>query len=313
MPITKSPTNKGKRTKNKSKKNQRENIPTKDPRYPRPLGLTYALHQYHTLLDTHQKQEKLQQIKQLLINQWIANGMTLNNKLIPIQDMSTYLNMPIHILMIQANKQIMKLGQVMDNEKTKDWARAQIFGAFNWGLESQALARHQAHILLAQQGDQYAPFLTSEVNKAIANLTNAQKPIMDILKLFLEKNPTNPLIQLEVNTNKQSNTFITPDEAVKVIRDSADSLITNGHALAAKETALMGLPEGLPNVNARTQDLTAIGLKNSAEYGQNGLSTNTELGTQNEALEGQTSADRHRKRASDLGTFDGEDFEDFVA
>lgn len=307
MPNTKSQ----KTNKRKNKEISKEIKQTKELRYPRPLGLTYALHQYHNLQEPQQKQEELNKIKNLLINQWIANGMMLNNKLIPIADMSTYLNIPTQTLMLRAANQSMKIAKILNEDKARDWARAQFFSAQNLAIENHALARSQALMLLAQQGENYVPFLTSEVNKSLANLTAAQKPILDILKAFMEKNSA-PLIQLEVNTNKQSNTFVTPDEAVRQIRNESPSLIDNTTAIEAKMEAL----PGLPNINARTQDLATIGLRNPNIGTENG-----NLGHEKKALEndanlavfGHTKADGHRKRASDLGTFDGEDLEDFIA
>lgn len=308
---TKNKTKTKKRTKNKSKDKALSRIRDNSSiRYPRPLGLTYAMIGYHNEQVPETKQETLQKAKQLLINTWSANGLMLNNKLITIGSMATFLNIPVEQLTILMNKQLIRLAGFMDDDKTKVWARAQFFGAFNLGLESQALARMQVHTLLASQGDTYSPFITTEVNKAIANLTNAQKPIMDLLKLTLEKNNVNTLINLNTSAVQESNAYIGPDQAIKLIRENSQSLLMDEAALGQKAAAMLGT---IPEVNARAQDLTSIGLKNSTEMALRLNQQAASDGPKPATTEGTTASDRHRKRASDLGTIDDADLGDFTA
>lgn len=286
----------------KNKKKRTKRIRPKQeytPRHPRPLGLTNYLIQYHQNPNPQHKQEQLQKIKQLIINQWTANGMTINNKMYTFEDLSTYLNLPVHIIQLQANKQMMRIARFMDDEKTKDWTRAQFFRAFNLGLETQSLIHQQASLLLASQGDTYQPFISGEVNRALNNLISAQKPIHDLLRLTMEKSTTNILIQNGPIGEANNGPNLTADEAVRIIRTQQQSMLEDPSLLEAKEQALLEAPDGLPNINARTQDLASIGLKNSTEY--EALKAETPAG--------HTDADRHRKRNDD----DVLDYEDFQA
>lgn len=203
----------------------------------------------------------------------------------------------------------MKVAGLLDENKTKELTRATFFRSLFLGSEIQSQAYSQYLNMLASQGQGYSPFISSEVNKAMSNLIASQKPIHDLLRLTMEKATTNILIQTETSVDKHSNTFVTADEAVRIIKSEGPSMVESEELLLAKRAQLLGLPEGLPNINARTQDLTSIGLKNApitTNEQSNNLALAGQLGTENE---GTSTADRHRKRASD----EVEDFEDFMA
>jgi hypothetical protein len=115
----------------------------------------------------------------------------------------------------------------------------------------------------------------------------------------MEKSTTNILIQNGPIGEANNGPNLTADEAVRIIRTQQQSMLEDPSLLEAKEQALLEAPDGLPNINARTQDLASIGLKNSTEY--EALKAETPAG--------HTDADRHRKRNDD----DVLDYEDFQA
>jgi hypothetical protein len=112
-------------------------------------------------------------------------------------------------------------------------------------------------MLMAAQQQSYQPFLTSEVNKAIANHTNAIKPLLDTIKLLTDKAPTNPFAPSQ--SVSITNQYITAAEATKLLE-------TNNHQsmLSDSNTIPQLLPADnntWPVVDAKYQDLSKIGVK----------------------------------------------------
>jgi hypothetical protein len=129
-------------------------------------------------------------------------------------------------------------------------------------LENQAISRQQVEILMASQGAEYKAFISREVNGSIANLNATQKTQIELLRLItdLTKGSSGPSILINnLNNPTLNQNHITADQAIQIVRDNSTSLIDD---LSGVQGFLQN--EVLPNVDARTQDLTAIGIKTVA-------------------------------------------------
>lgn len=225
-------------------------------RHSRPKGFTNALYHIHKQHNKH----KLKQLQRIIIEQWSLNSYQYNGELYSINNMAEYLKLPTKEVMERMNKAILGIAGVYENnEKGRKFARAQISQLIFKGLENEALARSQVELLMRDQAGHYKPFLTTEVNRSIANLLNSGKPLLEILKLLTEKDPQPLIGQLQVNTDNRAINHITTDQAIKMIRDNSTSLLDIG----TKDPAYLEYKD-LPNVDARTQDLTSIGIKTLA-------------------------------------------------
>lgn len=240
-------------------KTKRELNKEGDPiRVPRQKGLTMALLQAHT----HKNQEILDNIKQNLIETWITTGLTLNGEVYNAEQLSTYLNLPITTILKRTQGAMNRLGSWLKDGRLQETTRA-IFSQALFGiLETQALTKAQAKLLLAEQGDQYVPFLTTEANKSLANLIASHKPIADLLNIL---KPAQTSIPAHPDTPASKHT-ITPDEAITLIRDNTQSMIQDTNQLDARFGQLQ-LEEHIPDVNARNQDLSSIGIRQKALSG----------------------------------------------
>jgi hypothetical protein len=110
-------------------------------------------------------------------------------------------------------------------------------------------------MLIAQQGGEYVPFLTNEANKALANMINSNKPMIDLLNLF----KPNTTIMPHSPSDGISSHSVTVDEATKLIRENSQSMIEDTTTLDAEYTMIKD-SIGLPDVSARNQDLSEIGI-----------------------------------------------------
>lgn len=226
-------------------------------RIPRPLGFTLKA-QYLNQLPEPKKQQEKDKLIQSIVDQYTNNGMMLNNRHVPIDQLASFLDIhPTKMLMLM-NKSMERVTNFFDKgEDSKTLARGLFLRAIFWALENTSISKSQVHMLMANQGQNYVPFLTSEVNKAIANHTATLKPLTDMLKLFMEKSTQNPILNLTQNLT-QNNQYVTPDEAFKLIESGPKSLLEDSESL--KELGTQILP-GLPDVNAKSQDLRAIGIR----------------------------------------------------
>lgn len=228
-------------------------------RVPRPKGYTIAITTIHNTINKEKKLRQLERIKELTIEQWTLNSYQVNNETYSISKMAEYLGMGIEVVMQVMNKVLLKVANIFDNQEDTNqrgqFARAQIFRSIFLSLENEALSKAQAELLIREQDGHYKPFLTSEVNRALGNLTQAQKPILDLLKLITDKDPTLLTGKLPENQN-ESVKYISTEQAIKLVRDNSASVIDN-----PQDTAAYLDFTDLPNVDARTQDLTSIGIK----------------------------------------------------
>lgn len=248
------------KTKKLRKDHERIERDTQDThiRYPRPLGFTYL---NQTLKKTKEGTEEWNKLRNLQINQciklYVNEGMHWMGKQIPINQLAIYLNIEPNTLLILMNKEVERISNFFDGNEGKRLARVTFLQGLKKSLEICALTEHQTKILLAQQGTEYVPFLTSEVNRSLANLINAQKPTHDLLKMLTEKQITNILINLDKQSETSGIHYLSPDEARVIIAESGPSLLGNPSAIAAKESELGQLPDVL----ARNQDLSTIGVR----------------------------------------------------
>lgn len=225
-------------------------------RQPRPKGYTFALQHYHST----QNKEILQKLKQLTIQEWAMNSYRINGQILTINQLAHYIGESIAGTMLGVNKALVRFANLFDNDKDKgQWARAQLSGAIFRIAETEALVAQQVDVLMASQGAEYKPFISGEVNRALANLIAAQKPKIELLKMVQDKN-TVPIMPMGNPQSTTETTYISKAEALALISQSSPSMLDD----VGQIRRFLGSEEDYPNVDARYQDLTKIGIKTLA-------------------------------------------------
>lgn len=233
----------------------------KETRIPRPKGLTLQMIQIHKNKDNKQ----LERLKEIVLQQWISAGMMYNGRLVSMEEMGSYLQLSMSKLYIKANRAMIAIAGMFEGDKLKEIARVLFSTALFKASEIQALSEVQTRILMAHQGNKYMPYVSGEVNRAIANQINAGKPLMEVLRLLAgagNGQNANTFIYNDNSNNSKTAQFITPDQAVNMIQNKVPDLLENPDALNTKMLEY----KDIPDVNARTQDLSEIGIKNSQEF-----------------------------------------------
>lgn len=226
-------------------------------RIPRPIGYTYLCQEIHKSQDKDKQEDLRKELIRRTIEIYVNNNLQWMGKQMNVTEFATYLNIDTRELLMRMNKEFVRIGNFFDDEKGQAFARAQLFAAIKKGLEISAQVEAQAHVLGTAQGNKYVPFLSSAVNQALGNLINSQRPIHDLLKLITDKSPTNPFINTDGSSSTSGAKYLTPETAIKLINNGTASLLNDSALLAAKAEEL----KALPDVNARNQDLTSIGVR----------------------------------------------------
>ena len=261
---------------------------TKIKRYPRPYGLTtQTLHLQKTRREKGRKdptyQEERNGIRDYVIDEWIRNNMRLNQKYLPMERLAQLLHMKVDELQERINERIVKrAGLWADDKSIRDWARVLGTRLIFLGSEIQAQVAHQAELLVRAQGGKYKAFISSAANQALKNLIDTQKPMLDALKHLTDRMPNllNPAADLNPGN---PTTYLSPEGAIDLILKNGYTLMTNPDALKLKAQELKGLPE----VDARFQNLTNIGIRHDGtQKDESEVVEFTEMGTLNNAQTG---------------------------
>lgn len=235
--------------------------PSKIKRYPRPYGLTLMARNLQktkerkgTKSETYQNQKK--KLREYIIDEYIRNQFYINGTYLSIQKLAQLIKLSIDETQTYLNERIVQRAALMGDEVIKGTSRVMAFGLIKKGTEIQAYNEAQVQLLLKAQGGKYKAFISSTTNQAIKNLTDSQKSILDALKHITDKMPNLWNSPSGENPGNPT-TYLSPESAVDLILKNGFTLMTNKEALELKAQELKGLPE----VDARFQNLTNIGIR----------------------------------------------------
>jgi hypothetical protein len=239
-----------------------------EQRIPRPQGITQLSQSYQKDKDPKKQEEYKKRIQRLMINHYVNNGLRINDKAIEIDTFASMLQLNTYELLRRVNKEFERIGTYFENGDGKTFARGLLLGALKRILETQSRIQSQAAMLSRNQGQAYVPFLSAEVNRALKNEIDSFKPLTDILKIMTDTGTNNILIQNTTN-NTQTNQYITADQALKMIENKGvGSMLLDEDKRKGKEAELGQLPE----VGAKHQDLTGIGIRHKPiDEGKEGI------------------------------------------
>lgn len=253
------------KAKNKRPKEVKEPGPKKRKlRVPRPLGITALCKELNQKgLDqetnpSHPPNKDLlrKRIHQLYIQAFMNHQLieydhiTKQNRLISLNRLAYLLNQGTTDIMTMIAKEMSRMGLIMDRHKA-ELARGATLGLIFEASELSALTAQQTAILMASQGGRYTPFVSGEVNRAIANQIAATKPKLDLIKLLLDGKsgtlgPTNPIQP----TGTQKGTYMTIEMAHNMLNDGPLTVMSDEHTrtdILLNSNDLKLLPETNPN------------------------------------------------------------------
>ena len=209
-------------------------------RTPRPIGTTEINKQHSSQTITH------------IIDHYINTNYTYCGTPMNIETFSSYIGIDPIII----TERIINISQVqygnLDIDSQDEKFRALIFMALKNSLSDRSTALQHQHILLAEQGNKYIPFISSEVTKAIKLSMDANTNIMNTISKFIPQG-TQVNIQNNLQQDQSQEQGLTVTAALDLIRSQANSTTLQNDAPAMEAIYLSYDIASMPEVNATLQ------------------------------------------------------------
>lgn len=183
------------------------------PRFPRGLGITQLALQANAGDD-----EALKNLTKFIVHTWIVNNGKLWSRVYSVNELADFLKCEPAIIQMQMKQTFLDNG-LFDRNKMDEIADSLMGACIGWALEDRMEISQQLQILRDSQGGRYAPFITSEVNKAIGLKQQSTTSLQSLVRAVSGGGTVNIF-------NQQNNQFNNAGESEPVMtRDIAMAMI----------------------------------------------------------------------------------------
>jgi len=233
-------------------------------RIPRPTGLTNMIKNHSRIKDERMRGKELKRIKEHVINQYIREGFRLNGETKDIGDIGRYLGETEKWVL----QRIQRFGTLLEGKDQDGLSKALKAMSLQASMASRSIIMAQATYLFESQSVEYqksnpgkkngyVPFLTSEVNRSLANLIASDNTLLNLLKIVAPPAKNSPTIQIN---NQQANlgnqpsteTLININQAVQLIDKGREATLLEDDGLQNRLLAQHITPD-VPEVIATQQ------------------------------------------------------------
>lgn len=237
------------------------------PRFPRGMGVTQLALQANAGDD-----EALKNLTKFIIHTWIVNNGKLWAKVYSVNELADFLKCEPAIIQMQMKQTFLDNG-LFDRSKMNEIADSLMGACISWALEDRMEVSQQVQILRDSQGGRYAPFITSEVNKALGLKQQSTTSLQSLVRAVTGGGTVNIFAQQnnQFNNGAQEEQTLTRDEAMEMIqRELADKggikeieYVENQYdfkelpvVVATKQDGNIGEKEGLTLKNGELDSVT---------------------------------------------------------
>lgn len=183
------------------------------------MGMTQALQEYHKTNDP----EKLSFIQSYFIQNWIMNNQFICGRLFSVMELSNFLKCDPDRIRLHMRDQLLNT-KLWDKDKQEDLINALIGQHITWALEDRMAVEGQVRLLQKSQGQQYTPFVSAEVNKAMGMKIQTTAQLGSILKSLQGGGSINIFNQ----QNNTEVTYLTMEQAVQIVGEENAKMIGQG-------------------------------------------------------------------------------------
>lgn len=190
------------------------------PRFPRGLGITQLALQANAGDD-----EALKNLTKFIVHTWIVNNGRLWARVYSVNELADFLKCEPAIIQMQMKQTFLDNG-LFDRSKMNEIADSLMGACISWALEDRMEVSQQVQILRDSQGGRYAPFITSEVNKALGLKQQSTTSLQSLVRAVTGGGTVNIFAQQnnQFNNGAQEEQTLTRDEAMEMIqRELADN------------------------------------------------------------------------------------------
>lgn len=237
------------------------------PRFPRGMGVTQLALQANAGDD-----EALKNLTKFIIHTWIVNNGKLWARVYSVNELADFLKCEPAIIQMQMKQTFLDNG-LFDRSKMNEIADSLMGACISWALEDRMEVSQQVQILRDSQGGRYAPFITSEVNKALGLKQQSTTSLQSLVRAVTGGGTVNIFAQQnnQFNNGAQEEQTLTRDEAMEMIqRELADKggikeieYVENQYdfkelpvVVATKQNGNIGEKEGLTFKNGELDSIT---------------------------------------------------------
>lgn len=182
-------------------------------RVPRPMGTTSIAINYQN----NQSEINKDELYRHIVTQYTLQGFRYNGIPIAIPKFASLIGLHQQQVMGYVSTVSENLGAFNNKQNVEDTLKTITTLSTNYALEDRGIIMRQLEVLLRSQGNQYRPFISSEVNKALKLALDSNRNIMEIYRTFFTNTSTNVNI-LNIYGNKDSGTeFLTPAQALNIL------------------------------------------------------------------------------------------------
>lgn len=212
-------------------------------KFPRCEGLTLAMQEYHKSGNS----EILKGIQTKLIQLWIVSNGVLMGKFYTYIELASFLDVNPEVVRNQM-KQSMLDSKLFSPDSSAEIINSLIGQQITWILEDKMSIDHQVQILRKAQGDEYKPYVTSELNKALSLKNGISLSLTSLIKQLTQKDSN---IIINNNNNVQQ---ITVNEVLDIVQQENEKFLQESN----RDTELKYIEDKyhideLPEVNATKQ------------------------------------------------------------
>lgn len=163
--------------------------------------------------------EAMKNLTKFIIHIWIVNNGKLWSRYYSVNELADFLRCEPAIVQMQMKQTFLDNG-LFDRSKMNEIADSLMGACISWALEDRMEISQQVQLLRDSQGGRYAPFITSEVNKAIGLKQQSTTSLQSLVRAISGGGTVNIFAQQnnQFNTTEPQDKIITRDEAMAMIQ-----------------------------------------------------------------------------------------------
>jgi len=210
-------------------------------RIPRAQGMTFLAEKFNKTKDDNDFKELVQYV----VNKYVLTGFTYCTLPVDVYQFSRFMQIPHENFLETMMNTADNLG-FLNKDNSKKLMSMISSLTLEFSMQDRARVVNQFELLNKSQGNSYAPFISSEVNKSLKLLMESNAQIANTFNsFFTSNNPITNILNLIPKENEDDNDkkeYLTTGEAVKLLsenlgEDKAISIDKNARALAADNLA----------------------------------------------------------------------------
>lgn len=206
---------------------------------PRPNGLT-SLAREANIVNT---EDAWNNVKRYMINLYLMSEGTINGQSMDIYAFARSIGVDVEDIRLRMRDNLLE-SKIWDPDKSKQIVEGMFGQMITWSMEDRMKINAQINVLMRAQGNQYKPFISAELNRALKMGLESSTSFQSVVSKFIGSGNTTNIFNMLHQENEVTNNFVTTTDVLKIIEEKDNSLDNNEQAkLLETRYDLHSLPE----------------------------------------------------------------------